>query len=388
MLNPSNRSTTGVVLSHRGPFECPAEGLAFAGWYEAEDILVETSWPELSSLGFHRCQPAVRARRAAGWTLRRLAGRNRLLPPDRMYRPRRRAIDHVFFMAHNLWDLALLERLRVLRGQAVTVSVWLPELWPTIFEDPRLKLEAFSLVDHFFVGLDDVVPSVQALAPQAEVHVLPVATDVVRFMPHDLDADRPIDVLGIGRRDVVQHDRLIDWAHKANRLYLYDTLEPTAVSWPEHRAALAGLYRQSHISICNYAKHDLPQVTGGLRVIPMRLFEGLAAGTVLVGMPPDEARQRNVLGQIVVEPVVDSTGQLSPWFDTSVRDPRIRAMRSRNVALACRAHDWGHRWQTVFQTLDLPIPEGLEARLESLRRRADAGPLPTIPTTASGPGAA
>jgi hypothetical protein len=364
------------VLSQRSAGASPADLPAFAGWHEPEDVLVATGGAELLPMTVHTGQPVMRIRRLAGRALRRIAGPRALLPPgnavDRCFdRRRSRPVDHVVFIGHSPFDLTLLERLRVVRRRTGVLSVWLPEAWPSSFADGKLWREPFSLVDHLFVGHPAVADSFARLAPRAAVHVLPLAVDVVRFGPADPRARRPIDVLGIGRRDPVQHARLLDWAARNDRFYLYDTLVPRVRSWSEHRMAVADWYRRSSVTLCNYAKHDLPAVIGDVRTVPGRLFEGLAAGAILIGNPPDDLDQKELVGQTVVEPFEGPEGGLNPLVDAAPDDPAVVAHRCRNMALACRQHDWGHRWQAMLQTFGLPVPAELEARLRHLAQRAD-----------------
>ncbi len=174
-----------------------------------------------------------------------------------------------------------------------------------------------------------------------------------------------------GRRDPVQHEEILDWAASRQALYLYDTVRGHAADWEEHRTALAGWYQHTNVAICNYAKHDLPAVTGGLRALPGRLYETLASGAIPVGLPPDLERQNRILGQPVVEALDGTAHQLAGLLDR-FRDPvEARPLRIRNLALACRGHDWGHRWAAVYEAIGMRVPFGLQNRLDDLAKRAD-----------------
>ncbi len=193
----------------------------------------------------------------------------------------------------------------------------------------------------------------------------------MRFAPVDPLRPRGISVLGIGRRDPVQHEEILDWAASRQALYLYDTVRGHAADWEEHRTALAGWYQHTNVAICDYAKHDLPAVTGGLRALPGRLYETLASGAIPVGLPPDLERQNRILGQPVVEALDGTAHQLAGLLDR-FRDPvEARPLRIRNLALACRGHDWGHRWAAVYEAIGMRVPFGLQNRLDDLAKRAD-----------------
>ncbi len=369
----SSGGLDALVLSQRGAPGGPAGQLAYSAWSEAENILVETSGARLGLIDLHRRHPRVRLRRIVGRGLRRIAGPGHVLPAfsGGLMEPvdvRERPADHLILVAHGAWELTLIERLGRLRRSAKTVSVWMPEVWPREL-DGRLAYEGYEMVDHVFVGIREVVDQFTSLVPNADVHCLPPAVDVLTFGGADVERKRNIAVLGIGRRDPAQHQRILDWASANQELYLYDTLNGKAVSWRQHRDAVANWYRQSRMAVCNYGKHNRPDEIGDLRIVPGRLFEGLAAGSVLIGMPPDEENQRQLVGDVVVEST--ETTDLETLLDT-YNDPSARRQTSlRNAALAARRHDWAHRWRDVLAVLDLPRPAGLDERLGLLEARAD-----------------
>ncbi|MDH4276706.1 MAG: hypothetical protein OEZ14_08435 [Acidimicrobiia bacterium] len=358
-----------VVLSQRGASGGPADQLAYSAWSEAENVLVDVGGARLGLLDVHRRHRRVKLRRVAGRGLRRVAGTHRVLPAlsEGLLKPVPQA-DHLILMAHGAWELPLIERVGRLRRSAKTISVWMPEVWPSELDD-RVAYEGYGMVDHLFVGIREVVDRFTELVPNADIHCLPPAADVLTFGGGDPEPKRNIAVLGIGRREPSQHRRILDWAAANQELYLYDTLQGKAVSWREHRDAVANWYRQSRMAVCNYGKHDRPEEIGNLRIVPGRLFEGLAAGSILIGMPPDEESQRQLVGEVVVEST-EST-ELETLLD-KYNDPEAgRLMRLRNASLAARRHDWAHRWRDVFRAIDLVRPEGLDERLALLDARAD-----------------
>ncbi|MGB5757028.1 MAG: hypothetical protein WBM50_08950 [Acidimicrobiales bacterium] len=358
-----------MLISQRIEGGGPGGHLAYGAWNEAEDVLADTSGVGIGVLDRHSHQPQIHTRRVLGRALRRVGGRSRLLPPTRGLAAAE-GHDHVFFIARGAWDLPLLERLRSLRRRSLTLSIWIPEIWPTELSDKRLVYESYSMVDHVFVGIAAAAEPFVEIAPGAQIHVLPPAVDVLRFAPADPLTPRGIAVLGIGRRDPAQHGEILDWARSRRALYIYDTVKGEAIEWAEHRQALANLYQHANVAVCNYAKHDMPTVTGGLRVLPGRLFEGLAAGTVLIGLPPDEQRQKDVVGATVVEPLDGSRNQLRELLERFSDPLEAQPIRARNLALACRGQDWGHRWKEVFEVIGLPVPFGLQNRLDDLEKKA------------------
>ncbi len=359
-----------TVLSQRGTRGGLSSQLAYGAWHEAEDVLVSAAGAKLAMVNQHGKAARIRARRVTGRAVRKLAGRSVLLPALRSgltnQDPGR---DHVIFVAHGPWDLPLLERLKDLRRQASTISVWMPEVWPTDLADQRLLYESYALIDHLFVGIEEAVEPFKAIVPKLNVRCVPLATDVAIFGAPPVDAKRGIDVLGVGRRHLSQHQEILEWADRNHKLYLYDTVAGSAVDWLDHRHNLANWYRHSKIAVCNYAKHDLPNLVGGLRVIPGRLYEGLAAGAILVGRSPSEEAQKRLFGV----PVVESTEQCSvaAVLDKFSDEESTRSWRIRNAAIAARGHDWSHRWRVILRDIGLSEPPALTERISVLARRAE-----------------
>ena len=358
-----------MLISQRVQPGGHAVHLSYGAWNEAEDVLADSAGTKIVALAPHPHPRGARARRVVGRGVRQLVGPRTLLPATAKI-PVSIAEDHVFFVAHGLWDLPLLERLRELRRNNTTISVWISEVWPSELADPRVRYECYSLIDHIFVAMAEAVAPLADIAPQSQVHFLPPAADVLRFAPDDPMRHRGISVLGIGRRDEAQHEEIKRWAEDHQNLYMFDTVRGSAGDWQEHRVALAAQYQHANVAICNYAKHDKPELIGDLRLPPGRMFEGLASGSVLVGLAPDRQSQERVVGQTVVEAIDATPGRLSRVLDRFEDQDEARPIRIRNMALACRHHDWAHRGRTAFDAIGVPVPVGVQHRIDDLEKRA------------------
>jgi hypothetical protein len=345
----------------------------YVAFNEAEDILADCTGADLAMVDRNPTHPAIRARRLAGRGLRRVAGNDQRLPgaaalPFRVPAIEQPVHDHydlAVFVGFTMWDLPLLQHALRGRGLADRIAVWFPEAWASEFADGRLDYEPFGFADAIFVGMEAACHQLAAIAP-GPVHHLPPAVDVLRFAPLPPEGPRPIDVLGIGRRDRGLHAALLDWSQRAGKLYVYDTISGSQVGDARaHRVNLGDTYRRTNVALTNYAKYDMPQVTRGEREVPGRLWEGLASGAILVGRAPDDTLQRKLIGESVVvdlpaEPLdaVDLIGKLH-------RDAN-ETIRRHHVKLALRRHDWAHRWASIFTGTGLEVPAGLRTRIDEL----------------------
>ncbi len=349
--------------------------IAYGTWSEAEDILIEAAGDDLDlvRLGIPIEHPRIRARRSLGRSLRRVRGRGAQLPGLLVDNPARALSGHydvIIFVAFATWDLQLIERLGRLRKRADRVVVWFFETWPSSYDEGQVAYEPFNTVDRIFVATSGAVEPLAGLTDR-EVTYLPMGTDTIRFGPDGPSSERPIDLIGIGRRRQEQHEAMASWAAERNRFYLYDSADiDRPKDYRRHRDTIGRWYASSKLAVCNYGKSDQPALTGGLRIIPGRLWEGLASGACLIGIPPNEDMQRQVLGRTVVVPMPDDAADL-PIFLEEALGSHGTAEISANVRLALTAHDWAHRWAELFGLLDLDPPEALAQRIGELERRAE-----------------
>ncbi len=346
---------------------------AYGAWDEAEDVLIDGADVDLVYLTRPIETPGVRLRRSVGRTARRFGGADSALPARPAIRPPTRTLDGHYdlavFMAYSIWDLPLIEALGSLRRHADRVVVWFIETWPSSYVDGRVALEPFHTVDDIYVGMDVAVePLSQSLG--REVRYLPIATDAIRFGPESPDAARPVDLIGLGRRVESHHAATMRWAEDNHRLYLYDTAQlESPKDLPRHRDTIGRWYSQSKLASCNYAKIGQERTIQGLRVMPGRLWEGLASGAGMIGLPPSEVSQTELFGRTVVELLPDDVRDLPDFLEQQI-DRHSPARVADNVRLALEGHDWAHRWRDLFQSLEMNVPAGIDDRISDLQKRA------------------
>lgn len=366
---------TVLIVSQRQRPDGFGRQPGYIAFVEAEDVFASCSDADMVMIQHSPGDPRVRARRFGGRQIRRFTGSNKPVPtliPRREQIPfPRKHYDVAVFVGFTVWDLPLLERMSAVRRHADRLLAWFPEAWVSEFDDERVRYESFGILDGIFVGMEAASNEIRTIA-SCPVNHLPPAVDTTRFAALDPYENRPIDVLGIGRRDPLLHRALLDWSRKANKLYIYDTISGTSVPDANaHRESLGDTYRRTDVALTNFAKYDLPQVNQGDREIPGRLWEGLAGGSVMVGFPPDEDLQRRTVGDEVVIPMPSEPSEAVELIDDVQRRDN-GPLRRAHVQLALRHHDWAHRWNEIFTKSELDPPAGLRVRLDRLEGMADS----------------
>lgn len=282
----------------------------------------------------------------------------------------------VFSNAFELYSLATIPnwRQRCRKAACFITEVWTDQL-------PEYLLELLSEFDHIFLGLRHCVDDVARITGRP-CSYLPLATDVPRFAPAALDQPRPIDVCNIGRRSPVTHQALLADAERRQSFYYYDTVAASGSDLKqrtfrvdnaqEHRLMLATILKRSRYFIANRSHVNNPEFTAGRDEISARFYEGVAAGTAMIGEAPrtDEFQRQFDWPDAVIHLPFDSPDVADILADLNGTPARLQTVRARNVREAARRHDWLHRIRVVFDVLGLPPTDGMDARADRLDRIA------------------
>jgi hypothetical protein len=350
--------------------------VAFCLAYEFEDIVQAVTDAEridatdLPSLEFCR----------RGYKLARLASGSSRLASRLVPSPRSKVVltqDYelffpVFSNAFELYSLATIPnwRQRCRKAACFITEVWTDQL-------PEYLLELLSEFDHIFTGLRHCVDDVARITGRP-CSYLPLAADVLRFAPAEPEQPRPIDVCNIGRRSQVTHQALLEDTAQRGSFYYYDTVAASGSDLKqrtfrvdnaqEHRLMLATILKHSRYFIANRSHVNNPEFTAGRDEISARFYEGVAAGTVMIGEAPrtEEFKRQFDWTDAVIHLPFDSPDIGRILADLNDDPARLAAVRSRNAREAALRHDWVYRIRTVFDVLGLAPTEKMAARAERL----------------------
>ncbi|MEN8822361.1 MAG: glycosyltransferase [Abyssibacter sp.] len=345
---------------------------AYAILYEFEDVL-SSSAPSTRVTPENRA--ALEANRRRYKLIRRLRASSALadrfsagasMPvPDGEY-------DLAVATVSNAWNLHLTRAVRDWKSQIGFAACYIFEAWASELPDDYL-LEMLEPFDHVFVGLSHAVEPLARRCGKP-CSWLPLAADVLRFAPHHPMQARSIDVCNIGRRSEVTHAAFQALVRERGIFYYYDTaMTPrgsvgfTVNSPADHRNLYANLLSRSRYFVANRAKLTDPRV-GHIHEIPARFYEGIAAGTVLIGEPPDTAcfREQFDWPSAVISMPFDYDEPLSVLEEMEADDARRQATSRTNVRQAAQYHDWLHRIERIFEIAGLPPTAAMRARRERL----------------------
>jgi hypothetical protein len=242
---------------------------------------------------------------------------------------------------------------------------------------PTYLIELLSEFEQIFLGTRHGVEDIARITGRP-CSYLPLAVDVLRFAPSGPDQLRPIEVCNIGRRSSITHGILLERADREQSFYYYDTVAAsgtglkdrtfTVDSPQEHRRMLATLLKHSRYMIANRSHVNKPEFATAHYEISSRFYEGAAAGAIMIGEPPetDEFKRQFDWPCAVVKTPFDAVEIDHIIKDLNSDPKRLRTIQRDNVHEAALRHDWLHRIQVVFDTLDVPFTEKMRARAQRL----------------------
>jgi hypothetical protein len=350
--------------------------------YEFEDVITQvTDADRIDAGGAERLDFSRRAYKLARYASGSREWARALSPAPSVVRLER---DYDLFLPvfNDAYELYALATVPGWRKRCRVAACYVAELWP--HQLPRYLLELLGDFDHVFVGVHSPVREVTRITRRPCTY-LPLAADLLTFSPLLQPVDRVIDVCNLGRRSDRTHAALLRLARDRRIFYYYDT---AVASGPdkkqrtfrvedaaEHRLLLANLLRRSRYYLASRARANQPEFTRGHEEISGRYYEGAAAGTVMLGDPPDceHFRQQFDWPDAVIGLPFDAPG-IGGLLAELDRNPQHLAQVGRaNACHAARRHDWLHRLRAIYDRLGLSPTAGMVAREHQLQALATAG---------------
>ncbi|HTT22815.1 MAG TPA: glycosyltransferase [Candidatus Sulfotelmatobacter sp.] len=349
------------------------------GLYEAEDVLTEIDDVELIGLGM-TWGPWFKdflVRKALYHDVSR-----KLIYVNPGLRRVRLTREYDLFIAicQNGSDLLYFNAIDGWRDHCKTSVCWIDEIWAASIPEYKYWLHALSRFDHIFVGCKGSVATLSN-ATNRSCHWLPGGIDTLRFSPFSNPPERVIDVYSIGRREERIHQTLLKAAGRGEIFYVYDTFpgnDTEVYDHRQHRDLYANVAKRSRYFVVAPGKMD-DQVTRGQIEVGYRFYEGAAAGTVMIGQPPNcEAFSELFQWTDAVVPIrPDGSDVTEVLAMVGSERARVSAISRRNAVEALLHFDWVYRWKQMFRVAGIEPSPGMAARERRLKELADLAMNPT-----------
>jgi hypothetical protein len=366
--NTDKRPARILVASSRG-FNSAA---ASCGCYEFEDLICDLDDADLfAPVNTHDLLRKM-------YRLTKYIGRSDRLAAKVTPYPKEFVIDHEYdlllVIVHYAWDLQLINSIQGWQEKCRNTACLITEIHEKELNNWRILQEPFQNFDLIFACtyLCNVKLS-QAI--DRPVIYLPGGSDALKFCPYPNPPERCIDVVALGRRSPELHRSLLEHAQTSNFFYYYDTVKKQALEIDnpsEHRIKLISLMQRSRFSINYFAKFDEPALTKNSQEIGFRFFEGAAAGTIMLGLPPDNEIFSKYFDweDVVIE--VDPKDQdiIATIAQLDSQPEKLARIRRQNVVNSLLKHDWVYRWQKILAAFNLAPSPAMIDREQRLKRLA------------------
>jgi hypothetical protein len=273
-------------------------------------------------------------------------------------------------------DLPYINAIERWRDHCKLGICWLDELW--IKDLPNFKnwLPALAQFDFIFLGMRGTVSALSQAANRS-CFWLPGGVDALRFAPFSHRPARVVDVYSMGRRYEGIHHELLKAAEQGEIFYLHDTHVGGGMmevyDYRRHRELFANIAKRSRCFVVAGAKMDQASHTKAQVEVGYRYFEGVAAGTVMIGDAPDCDAYRELFGwsEAVIEIRPDGSDTMAILNELRSDPERMAGISARNTKEALLRHDWVHRWNEMFQIAGIEPSPRKAAREQRLKNLAD-----------------
>lgn len=277
------------------------------------------------------------------------------------------AKDYDLFFAFCLWprDLLHIESIVDWENCSKFSVCWLTEVWLSDIHASRYYLDILSKFDLVVMNLSSSVKAVNEVIGD-KAFFMPLGIDCVLFCPYPNPPQRLIDMYSIGRRSEITHNKLLKMSEKNNIFYVYDSIAShLIIDSTQHRQLFANMAKRSKYFMVNPGKVDSPDEVTVQSEIGNRFFEGIAAGTIMVGEHPQTEVFKDIFywPDAVVNLPFDSE-DIDLIFSEFGKDPeRQEEVRRKNIIESLQKHDWLYRWEVILQRAGLkPMPGFFERK--------------------------
>ena len=217
------------------------------------------------------------------------------------------------------------------------------ERWMSFFKRHRVRVAFFSARQsaQYFAG---ALPNMKSVW-------LPEATDPFEYFPTKSWSERDIDVLELGRKNHIFHEKLVEPLAKANRLHLFEKIRGEII-FPDRTSFLNGLSR-SKVSICFPCSQTHPERSGSVETVTHRYFESMASKCLIVGHAPQE-----LIDLFGYNPVIEvREGHEFEQIESLLANPNaFLEIVDRNYRRLLEVGTWKHRVAKILETLrELPV---------------------------------
>jgi hypothetical protein len=198
-------------------------------------------------------------------------------------------------------------------------------------------------LDPCFVAYREAADELKRRFPLAKFVWLPFGASTDVFYPRN--EEKSIFAFWLGRRYEPLHQALLAYCEARGLRYVYSKNGGLTTEEVGQLAASA------HYFVATPPDLDQPERTGGFSPLVMRYYEGLAAGTRLLGVLPRSGEYESVLPVDAFCQVSPDGSDLAKILDEDRSDPNNQRAVDAAGAFVRDHHSWRRRAEQVFNHL-------------------------------------
>jgi hypothetical protein len=231
-------------------------------------------------------------------------------------------------------------------GLVAEVIPYAFDCWPAGYDEWERFLRAHRVSTAFF-SAHQSAERMGARIEGLDAIWLPEAIDPSPYRGDMPLAERPIDLLELGRRSEVFHQSITAHCARRGHEHLYQR-DASNLIFSSRTAFLDGMAR-TKILACFPSSMTHPERSGDIETLTLRYLEGIASGCILLGRCPTELR--TLFGyDPVIAADLDAPGD---QIDTMLGMLESYApLVARNTARLYEVGTWDHRITTMLSALD------------------------------------
>jgi hypothetical protein len=281
--------------------------------------------------------------------------------------------DILFTVCGHPQDLIMFNAVSSIKDSCAVSVCLVDELWAREIPLRRHFLRILAKFDVVILYYSQTVkPLCEVIGRQCVF--MPPGIDAISFCPYPNPPRRVVDVLSIGRRSEITHQKLLNMVKQDGLFYLHDSIAGIqTLNSKEHRALFVNCAKRTRYFIVNPGLIDQPEKRGDQIEIGNRYFEGAASGAIMVGeRPNNEAFQMLFDWPDAVTQLPYNSSDIDLVMKDLDRDPeRQERIRRTGISEALRRHDWVYRWEKILKTVSLQPMLKMQQRKDRLRNLAE-----------------
>ena len=215
--------------------------------------------------------------------------------------------------------------------------LYLFDAWPEKFDIIKQIVKAYN-ISILFISSKDAAERLQAFIPGISVFWCPEGVRNKTYQASDYPM-KNIDVLQLGRKYDMWHERVVDEFQQKGIRYLYEKVKGEVI-FKTRDEFIDGLGR-TRISVCFPKSITHKSQSGGITTMTHRYLQSMVSRCLILGIIPDEMKELFGYDPGITVDMDDPAGQI---IEVIRNFNDYIPLIERNYTYCLNNHDWSNRW--------------------------------------------